>query len=154
MIRYCLDHWERNKDILKKYFLSKDEEFIKNLSYKSICYFTFSYILEGDEFKDDISLNLKEITVIDNGDYQGTLLFLIPFDRYQPSEYEYFMTYIGYGSCSVCDALLSLQSQDTKEEMIDDLMLICKDLISNCIVPYNTGWRYDEKWEVIKNGNN
>lgn len=43
------------------------------------------------------------IHVIDDGDYQGTLLFVVGAADYQPSAYWY--TTVSYGSCSGCDAL-------------------------------------------------
>ena len=150
MIKYCLEHWDKNKDVLQKYLQTKDNDYINRLSYKDICRLVFVYILSGNEESGDIEFDVCNITEIDNGDYQGTLLFLIPFDTYQPSEYEYFMTYIGYGSCSVCDALQSLQFEDDKEVMIKELMLICKDIVANCIVPYNCGWRSDSKFDKVE----
>jgi hypothetical protein len=45
----------------------------------------------------------KIIHEIDDGDYQGTLLYVIPKIGYQPSIYWYIK--IGYGSCSACDEL-------------------------------------------------
>lgn len=149
MIKYCLEHWDRNKEVLQGYFQSHYENFFRELSYKQICRLTFLYILDRDD-EDDIKLDLDNITEIDNGDYQGTLLYLIPFDTYQPNEYEYFMTHTGYGSCSVCDTLLSLQSLDNKKDMIKELMLICKDLIANCIVPYNYGWQHEDKFDRVE----
>lgn len=149
MIKYCLEHWDRNKEVLQGYFQSHYENFFRELNYKQICRLTFLYILDRDD-EDDIKLDLDNITEIDNGDYQGTLLYLIPFDTYQPNEYEYFMTHTGYGSCSGCDTLLSLQSLDNKKDMIKELMLICKDLIANCIVPYNYGWRHKDKFDRVE----
>lgn len=149
MIKYCLEHWDRNKRVLQGYFQSHNENFFRELNYKQICRLTFLYILDRDD-EDDIKLDLDNITEIDNGDYQGTLLYLIPFDTYQPNEDEYFMTYTGYGSCSGCDTLLSLQSLDNKKDMIKELMLICKDLIANCIVPYNYGWRHEDKFDRVE----
>jgi len=40
---------------------------------------------------------------IDDGSYQGVLLFVIAAKGYQPSEYWYVK--VGYGSCSGCDTL-------------------------------------------------
>lgn len=40
---------------------------------------------------------------IDDGDYQGTLVFVIGATGYQPFDYWYTRVY--YGSCSGCDAL-------------------------------------------------
>lgn len=45
------------------------------------------------------------IHVIDDGDFQGSLIFAIPKRTYQPSPYEYIFAYTYYGSCSGCDAL-------------------------------------------------
>lgn len=92
-------------------------------------------------------LDTDHITIIDNGDYQGTLLFVIPYDNYQPSECEHIMTYIDYGSCSGCDALEAIRYSET---LVDDLMYICKDIVSNTIKPYNHGWRYSDMWEFVE----
>lgn len=44
----------------------------------------------------------ERITVIDDGDYQGTRLFVIGATGYQPSQYWSIM--VDYGSCSGCDS--------------------------------------------------
>jgi hypothetical protein len=36
------------------------------------------------------------------------------------------------------------------EDQVKDFMALCKDLITNMIKPYNTGWRYSEKFETVK----
>lgn len=145
MIKYCLECWNKNKNILQNYLQTQNRDYINSLNYATICRLVFTYILSGEQ-----SFDIDNITEIDNGDYQGTLIYLVPFDTYQPSEYEYFMTYIGYGSCCVCDPLQSLQYEDDKEVMIRDLMIICKDIVSNCIVPYNCGWRSDSKFDKVE----
>ena len=40
---------------------------------------------------------------IDDGDYQGTLVFVIGSSDYQPDRY--WVTKVSYGSCSGCDSL-------------------------------------------------
>jgi hypothetical protein len=45
----------------------------------------------------------SRIHTIDDGDYQGTLVFVIGAKGYQPDNYWYTKVY--YGSCSGCDAL-------------------------------------------------
>lgn len=45
------------------------------------------------------------ITEINHGDYQGTLIYAVAEQGYQPSNYIYCSVY--YGSCSGCDALQS-----------------------------------------------
>lgn len=50
----------------------------------------------------------KRIHQIDDGDYQGTLVFVIAANGYQPSDYWYVK--IAYGSCSGCDTLEGIRS--------------------------------------------
>lgn len=44
---------------------------------------------------------------IDDGDYQGTLLFVIAAEGYQPSTY--WAVKVGYGSCSGCDTFEAIR---------------------------------------------
>lgn len=53
------------------------------------------------------------IVRIDHGDYQGTLLFVIGAQGYQPNNYWYVK--VGYGSCSGCDTLQGICDWDCKE---------------------------------------
>lgn len=67
--------------------------------------------------------NPNAISEIDDGDYQGTLLFVIPEDIYQP--YDYWYVRVFYGSCSGCDTLQSiLYDSYSKEQQIDDLFTL------------------------------
>lgn len=47
------------------------------------------------------------ILEINDGEYQGTLLYVIAADGYQPSDY--WFVKVGYGSCSGCDTLEALR---------------------------------------------
>lgn len=157
MLKILAEQWCKNQNRLKKY-LKDNYETLNSLTYKDIVKIAFEQIY-CDELD---ALDLRNIIEIDNGDYQGTLLFIIPFDTYQPNEYEYLMTYINYGSCSGCDTLLSLQcdryyygdDEKTKEDYLNDkingFMCLCKDTLINTIKPYNNGWRKKEKWEPIE----
>ena len=158
MIKYCVEKWDKNKDLLRSvlnnnellnHVLNKnDDDPLEYLEYKDLVKLTVMFILN-----DENEWDVNKITEIDDGDYQGTLLYLIPEDTYQPNSSEYLMTFVEYGSCSGCDTLQAIQCfLDTKSrnESIDDLMSLCKDLICNMIKPYNTGWRYDEKFSMIK----
>ena len=102
---------------------------------------------------DDKTWDVGNITEIDNGDYQGTLLYLIPRDTYQPSEYDYLMTYVNYGSCSGCDTLQAIQNyekEEITEGQLKDFMSLCKDLICCMIKPYNCGWREEEEFLPVE----
>lgn len=56
----------------------------------------------------------NRIHLIDDGDYQGTLLFVVGARGYQPSRY--WGVKVGYGSCSGCDTLLSIKSDGGYDE--------------------------------------
>ncbi len=45
----------------------------------------------------------ERIHLVDDGDYQGTQVFIIGASGYQPSDYWYVR--VAYGSCSGCDTL-------------------------------------------------
>ena len=158
MIKYCIEKWDKNKDLLKSaldnnkllnHVLNKnDDDPLEYLEYKDLVKLTVMFILnDGNEW------DVNKIKEIDDGDYQGTLLYLIPEDTYQPNSSEYLMTFVEYGSCSACDTLQTIQCYldiRNRDKSIDDLMNLCKDLICNMIKPYNTGWRYDERFSMIK----
>jgi hypothetical protein len=48
------------------------------------------------------------VHVINDGDYQGTLVYVIGAEGYQPNDYWYVKVY--YGSCSGCDTLEAIRS--------------------------------------------
>ena len=103
MTRIMKERWDANKDKLRAVLAERTD--LNTCQYEDLVKLTFEAIYNTAVTSLDRKLDLEHITVVDNGDYQGTLLFLIPFDTYQPSEHQYIMTYVGYGSCSICDAL-------------------------------------------------
>lgn len=155
MLRILKDKWAKNEALLREK-LSKidfDDYGSEYRNYKGLVALTFETIYnDGDNADLQCSydnLNCTGITEIDDGDYQGTLLFLIPFNSYQPSEYEYLMTYIGYGSCTVCDTLQRILCDDG-EERTSGLLNLCRYFVVNAIKPYNDGWRYYNAFEQVK----
>lgn len=149
MLKYCYEKWDKNKSILESELRKAD---LTSQSYKSLLELVVRCILNDGQEESYDMWESKRITEIDDGDYQGTLLFLIPKNTYQPSEYEYLMTYIGYGSCSCCDYLQSIEPWDNKDvtdETIKKFMGLCKDFVTNMIKPYNCGWRQDDNFERV-----
>ena len=70
----------------------------------------------------------QRIHKIDDGDYQGTLVFVIGANGYQPSTYYYVK--VGYGSCSGCDTLEDIRySADSGEQKIADYMTLALHII-------------------------
>lgn len=147
MIKFCLEQWIKNKQRLEEAIRNSTN--LNDCDYKHLVELIIEYVL-NEEYE---TFDKEGITVIDNGGYCGTLLFLIPSETYEPSEDDYLMTFVNYGSCSGCDTLLSIQryNDDGKldEAQVRDFMTLCKDLITNMIKPYNTGWRHKEKFETV-----
>lgn len=155
MLKILYEKWEKNRETLKS-AISRIPN-VSELEYKDLVKLTFSAIYnDGDDTNIPYSyksLNLDRITMIDDGDYQGTLLFVIPFNTYQPGEGEYLMTYVGYGSCSGCDTLLSIVdwgNGPATERQVSDLLALCKDIVTNTIKPYNYGWRSEDIFDKVE----
>jgi hypothetical protein len=107
MIKKAVENWETNKDKIREYFVKQHPsnyfDIVKNVVYN----ITDS---EGYDFK----LDSENIHEIDDGDYQGTLLYIIPAKEYQPSNYWSVKVY--YGSCSGCDTLQAIKGETFWEE--------------------------------------
>lgn len=135
MLKYCINKWEENRGKLKKAI----QELDGYISYTELMKLVVKHIF-GDEWDD------KEITAIDNGDYQGTIIFAFHKKTYQPYASQYLMTYISYGSCSLCDALeAAFFENETEEETVLDLMNICLHLIQNMHHPFKTDYFNDRE---------
>lgn len=75
------------------------------------------------------TLNADRITVIDDGDYQGTQIFIVPTTAYQPQESDYYWTSVWYGSCSACDALMAANDYKRKTDRIQAWNLLCLHML-------------------------
>lgn len=85
----------------------------------------------------DYPLDATRIHQIDDGDYQGTLVFVIATEGYQPSNYCYVK--VSYGSCSACDSLEAIKGEmpwdeDTNirkssEETVSDLWKLALGIV-------------------------
>ena len=125
MLKYCVDQWEKNKENLRKALEQFD--FDKDyMGYKVLMSLIITHILED-------KWDSEDFTTIDDGDYQGTLLFVIPERTYQPGAENYLMTYVEYGSCSCCDTMLAILGSDT---MVEDLMTLALHMIQHMIRPF------------------
>lgn len=150
MIKFCRDAWYENKDKLEAVIMMDTK--LNTCEYSYLVELVVEYILNPSIEDEWDKFDADNITVVDNGDYQGTELFIIPRKTYQPSESDYLLTYVGYGSCSGCDTLLSIQDwvgMVPTESQVKDFMVLCKDLVCNIVKPYNCGWRKDEKFVEI-----
>ena len=72
----------------------------------------------------------ERIHEIDDGDYQGTLVYVIGDGGYQPNDYWYVKVF--YGSCSGCDTLEAIrgyQSDLPTESQIEDYMTLALHIV-------------------------
>lgn len=154
MLKFCVEQWDKNKEKLRKDIENNLKDYNSN-SYDYMVKKVVELIFNDENSNYSETFDHENITEIDDGDYQGTLLYVIPKKTYQPSEHEYLMTYVGYGSCSGCDTLQAIQEWDSdninKDQFIKDIMELCLDIVQNTIKPYNNGWRSEERFTEIEN---
>ena len=152
MIKQVALLWEKNKDNLREVIKSsivstiqKEEDLEESVDdYKKLIRAIIKYIFNNND--NGPEFNTENIAEIDNGDYQGTLLFMFHVDTYQPFAYDYIITTIDYGSCSGCDALQGAFCYPTVDAIVDSLMSICLHLCQHMKKPYLGGW-YLEDWD-------
>lgn len=104
-----IKRWEKNKQHLSEYLQNNPHQ---NYEYMDLIKILVNECLNYDIKNDTFS---NDINVIDHGDYQGTQIFILHKDDYQPSIRDYYYTHNEYGSCSGCDALLAIQDSDSSE---------------------------------------
>lgn len=74
--------------------------------------------------------NAEAVHEIDDGDYQGTLVYLIAERIYQPTRY--WCVRVSYGSCSACDTLQSIQdSEGAPEEKAKQYWTLALHVVQN-----------------------
>ena len=151
MLKIVVEKWWKNKNKLEAAYRFKTGW--NSCSYLDIVKETINSILNDNDGY--TKWDIEHITEIDNGDYQGTLLYLIPENTYQPSSDEYLMTYVYYGSCSGCDTLQAIQEWSEgplKEDQIKEFMMLSLHLLENMIKPYNDGWRSNDDYKQVQDG--
>src|SRR5690625_1654796 len=133
MIKEVILKWEENKHKLKEYFENTSQEEYDR--YEDIVKKIFDIVLvdvEGDY--GSYNFNSENLTVLDHGNYQGTQIFIIPKDEYQPDVSDYIITDNYYGSCSGCDTLMSINDYtDGKPspEQVNEYMTLALHLVQS-----------------------
>lgn len=157
MLVFCREQWDKNKKLLEEELCCRDLSQLD--SYEDVFGLIIEVILNNND--KELKWDVSKLTRVDDGDYQGTILFVIPEDCYQPDEASYLMGYVGYGSCSGCDALQAITPSPWGEEEYDvnktvsEFMRLAAQMLSGIVRPYNLGWRkselFDEYKEPIEN---
>lgn len=132
MLKYCVDQWEKNKENLRTVFEKVDiysdyEEFVR-------------IIIENifPEWKS------YEVAITKQGDYTGDVIFFISADT-EGSKNDIFLSYLRYGSCSVCDTLMRAAES---EERVEDFMQVALHFIQNMIHPFKN-YYHEDKYDIV-----
>ena len=111
MIKDAIENWEKNKPAILAEFKSNHPE-----AYIDVVRTVIRNITDDQDWG-AFCPDPERIHQIDDGDYQGTLVFVIGAQGYQPSNYWYVK--VNYGSCSGCDTLQAIREY-SDEKPTDD----------------------------------
>ncbi len=96
-------------------------------SYAEIVKMVITAVTSEESYRDP---DPKRIHCIDDGHYQGTLIFVIAAKGYRPSDYWYVRVW--YGSCSGCDTLEGIKGYEdalpTKDQ-VDQYMVLALHIV-------------------------
>lgn len=130
MIQKFVAKWESNKGKLREKFSVAVPD-----SYTDIVREVVKILHDEDEYG---PMDPERIHVIDDGAYQGTLLFVIGATGYQPSTY--WAVSVSYGSCSGCDTLEDIksngdwESESPTDSQVNDLMTLALHIVQGLVL--------------------
>lgn len=129
MDKEIIQRWENGKENLRTYFFAHRQE--EYDSYKKIVSVLISECLNYgiNDKREKISPSFE---VSDYGEYQGTQIFLLHKDDYQPDAGKYYIFDNYYDSCSGCDTLLSISMYDSgipTESQVEEYMALCLHMV-------------------------
>ena len=101
MIEAFTKAWFANLHTMREKFTAKHPE-----DYKEVVRSVVEMLADASDDYD--RPDPERIHEIDDGNYQGTLVYVIGSSGYQPSRYWYVK--VSYGSCSGCDTLEGIRS--------------------------------------------
>jgi len=128
MDKAILEAWDKHNHKLKDVF--REHRQSEYGTYEKLLRHTLSTIFPGDEDGvNNLCLDCNGITRIDNGDYQGTIVFVVAENICQPGVDNHWYTSVGYGSCSGCDTLQNIQSLNIddapNEAQVENYWTLC-----------------------------
>lgn len=123
MNKIFVERFMNNKNTLRDWFKSKHPESYKDIVCKVVENIT------SDDYED---IDPSRIHEIDDGDYQGTLLYIIGANNYQPDKY--WFVKVDYGSCSGCDTLAAIRdswdyNKSPTEQQVEDYMILALHIV-------------------------
>ena len=129
---FCLA-WEKNKGKLEEYFRTTEQG--EYNGYEDLVKLLFDIVINPSMEDNYYWFDTKNILVIDDGDYQGTQVFVLHRDKYIPNVEDYVYTNAYYGSCNYCDTLQGIHGYESglpDEQQVEDYMSLCLHLLQRC----------------------
>ena len=123
MIEEFAKAWFAKKDALEAVFKTRHPD-----DYEEIVKLVVQHILHDEDAY--LSPDPARVHSIDDGHYQGTLVFVIGASGYQPDDYWYVK--VSYGSCSGCDTLENIRdySDDAPSDVqVRDYMTLALHIV-------------------------
>lgn len=123
MIQKFVDRYIAKRDLIKSQLQKGFPD-----DYEALVKITIEAITDKQSYGDP---DPNRIHCIDEGDYQGTLLFIIAGSGYQPSNF--WFVKIDYGSCSGCDTLQAIRGYGVETtptpEQVDDYLTLTLHIV-------------------------
>lgn len=122
MIKEFIERFDANKHALRAKFEAAHPD-----DYKDIVKAVIEAVQGSSEYD---APSPDRIHVIDDGDYQGTLVYVVGAGGYQPDDYWYVK--VGYGSCSGCDTLQAISEYSDEpptESQISQYMTLATHIV-------------------------
>lgn len=123
MIEEFTKAWFANLHTMREKFTAKHPD-----NYKEVVRAVVEMLAsDGDEYERPDPERIHEI---DDGDYQGTLVYVIGAGGYQPDRYWYVK--VGYGSCSGCDTLQAISeysSDPPNDKQVSEYMTLALHIV-------------------------
>jgi hypothetical protein len=123
MIKKFTEAWFANKHAIREKFSEKHPE-----CYKDVVRIVVQMLFDAlDDYERPDPTRIHEI---DDGEYQGTLVYVVGGHGYQPSRYWYAM--VSYGSCSGCDTFQSIRGYGEgkpNHQQVDEYMTLALHIV-------------------------
>ena len=125
MNKEFVDRFMTRKEALRATFAQEHPQ-----SYREIVEAVIAILYDEDYSSYNPTPDPERVHEVDDGDYQGTLVYVIGAAGSQPSTYWY--TEVDYGSCSGCDTLLGIcddYSEAPTRQQVDDYMTLALHIV-------------------------
>lgn len=122
MIEKFVKIWHEKNHLIRQKFSDKHPG-----GYEDIVRAVIEILSDEDDY---LTPDPKRIHTIDDGHYQGMLVYVIACQGYQPSTYWYVTVW--YGSCSGCDTLQGISGYDDgnpTDKQIDKYMTLALHIL-------------------------